>query len=1376
MTRAPQTQPGEPSRRRRIIRRLVIAALVTPVAVIVGGWLSQGLWLASVVRPVVEDLTGLESSSASLSLSILGELRVRGVTLRESGSTGPPVVKAREVRASLQMGNLIVGGPVIRGITLIKPTIRVDAALDESEPVEPSARVRRAFRGVLRLPEIEVVDGSVAFVEPGDANAAPVLTITGGGTIRRRGDQSSVYTVELEQTGAGTPIRLSGWIDLAARTAQLHAHDVKLTHWLDSCTIAREADLWRSIVDAGRLVDASVEYNPAGGLHTRMEVEAVRLSLPTPTSAEGAARLTLDEVSGVVTLDRDGVRAQVAGLIDGLPTVASMEMEGLGLTAPFHIDLAGGPFVFDSEWAALALVPGDVRTIIEDFSSPSARVAARIRLERTDPAGSADEGITVSGEIRVRDGAASFVEFPYPVHDIAGAVRFDEREIVLDGLTGVGPSGAPIRADGVVTPTPAGLELDLVIRSPAAPLDEALFAALDPTDADVVRDLFDEDAVRRLRAERLINTAGERDDALTAVAHLEADVEQALDEGDSERARRVRALLDEARAGAARPVFTLGGTVKARAHVVRSPLQRPVVRVTTDVLADSVGMAHRELPYPLVIDDLRLAIDNATGVQITAARVRGVTGATGAILGGLAWDDGAIKPALGVRFDSLSVDAVLLGAVAMAEERSGSTLGAARALTALGVGGAASLTGRIDARDSGENAWSVSAPIEGLVLRPDGESGPTLDALAGSFTAGHAGWSLTARGGAIDGHPANLSISAEGGPRDAEIRLASDALPLGPRVESFIAPLEPGLAAEVADLRAAWAPSGALGIETVLTTGRAESSQRVTLTPAGPIMVSAGAGRTVITPSAGRIELTPDGIVADGVAIALTDGAGASLGGFTVEGSSSARLTVGFNQAEIAAPVIRKAVKAVSDTARDTITELDPTGRFSGVVTLAREGRGWILESGDLRPHTLSLLREGERVDLGALSGRVTLGPLGGDIRSLTVATGAWTLTADGRWFSGPALGVDVQLGAGGRADSALIRLLPTEVAATLTALSADLGDNVELHDARLVLNAPTPGDVGSSDAGAGFRDGFRFSGTLDVASAALDVGAPLTDADGSLSIDIERPPSITTPRVAVEFRFTGVRVGGVRVTNLHGGVEADADRPGSLILTLDGEVHGGRLRADGSIDHVYTGTAAPDYTLSLRLAGLDLASVGAPGASASETGQSADGSKGFIDASLLVTGAVGAGGEALGGGEIRVLGGELARLPVVMSVLELGNIVPPVGEPLDYVSATYTVHGDLARFDRLIIASPSLALIGQGGVTLPDLALDLRFAVTGSRRLPVFSDLLDIFRNVLLTTRVRGTLTEPEVTGVPLSGPRRLFSRLLGRNPDRVVTAAEPD
>lgn len=1370
-------------RRRRWLRRLAVAVIATPVILAPAAWLTQGLWLPAVVRPVVERLTGLSPSSSSLRLTMSGALYASDVTLRDPATEGPPIVSAAGVDATLNWANLFTGGPILRDVVLRKPIIRVfaDQRDQASAMAAPLARARRGVRGLLTLPEVEILGGAVVFMEPGRLEDGPILTMRGAGSLRRRAKGSSRYDMTIEQTGAGEPVHLSGWIDLATRSARLESHDVELTHWLDSCSIGRDAELWRSIVFGGRVAHAVVEYTPGDGLRSSMDVAGVRLDLPMPANAAGADRLTLDEVRGHVTVDGAGLRAQVAGLIGGLPTLATLRTEGLGLTTPFRLDLVGGPFMLDTGWAAIALVPPDVREVIDDFSGPRAQVTTRIRLARDGCAKAYDEGVSVSGEARIAHGSMSSIEFAYPIHDIAGAVRFDEHQITLDGLTGVGPTGAPIQADGVITPTRDGLAADLTIRAAEAPIDDALFAAVTKDEADIIRSLFDVEATRALAAAGVFVTGAQRRAAEDEAARRQAALSAAQDAGDEQRAAAIRAALVDTRTALARPVFEPGGRADVTVHLVRNPTQTPRRRVTVDVTFDRAGLVYKDFPYPVVAKGFRVRIDHA-GVTVLSAPVRGLAGGGGEITGQIRWDGPHARPDLRIRFDDIPVDGTLRAAVSLID---GVNFDAAGMLARLGARGAVSGEARIGRDEPDATAWSVNIPLEGVVLdpaRPD-TAGARVERINGTLAINPAGWTLDKTTALVDGNDLSLSIAAPADP-SAPIVVHAQApeFSLETPIELIARAFDTDLADRVAQWRSRFHPTGAVDAALDAELGAGRTRRRLTLRPAGPITFMIDDAPTEIEPEQGRVVVSDRSVEATDLALRLRDAGGADqgrilLGGSAGGGAGTDSFRIKLENLAPESVLVRALVRSMDQEAARWLDSTDLTGRIDGWFSLSRGGRdAWRFDDGELEPHALALTAGGRRVDLGRVGGSITLGPDGGKVRALTAETLDWTVAADGSWFSGVTPGMDLRLVAhGARVNADLIAILPAEARTALEGMNAGVSGGFTLRNASLAINAPRAG----VDVGDGFRDGARFSGSLEITGASLDAGVPLRAIDGVVDILVQRPPGVRDARIELRARAPSLTVAGVTVTDLIGSMVSAPDEPGRLDAHFVADSHGGKLVLDGAIDRPPVSSVSQDgsaggaasYRFELALAGLDLTSVidsfatphADAGARPEADSAKALGRRGYVDASLVVGGSLAPGAEPRGEGEVRILGGELARLPLVMTVLELGKLVPPIGERLDYASARFTLRGDRARFDRLIAVSPSLALIGDGTVTFPDAALDLRFGVTSNRRLPVFSLLFDALRNELLTTRIRGTLADPSIRVEPLSGTRRFLSRLFG-------------
>lgn len=181
-----------------------------------------------------------------------------------------------------------------------------------------------------------------------------------------------------------------------------------------------------------------------------------------------------------------------------------------------------------------------------------------------------------------------------------------------------------------------------------------------------------------------------------------------------------------------------------------------------------------------------------------------------------------------------------------------------------------------------------------------------------------------------------------------------------------------------------------------------------------------------------------------------------------------------------------------------------------------------------------------------------------------------------------------------------------------------------------------------------------------------------------------------------------------------------------------------------------------------------DASALGVPGAPL-------DLSRGRMDARLSLQGRAGDPLTRVGRGSIRVASGNVLRMPVVFQLMQISNLAFPTGDELDYLQAGFTLEGRQARFEQIAILSDSIALLGNGTVTFPDLALDLTFNSRGTSRIPLLSDLYEMLRNEIATTRVRGTVEEPDIQARPLVGTGRVFANLFNPgDPEQEPMSAE--
>jgi len=148
------------------------------------------------------------------------------------------------------------------------------------------------------------------------------------------------------------------------------------------------------------------------------------------------------------------------------------------------------------------------------------------------------------------------------------------------------------------------------------------------------------------------------------------------------------------------------------------------------------------------------------------------------------------------------------------------------------------------------------------------------------------------------------------------------------------------------------------------------------------------------------------------------------------------------------------------------------------------------------------------------------------------------------------------------------------------------------------------------------------------------------------------------------------------------------------------------------------------------------------------------------IDGRLSVSGQTGKTASRVGDGAVRVSGGKVVNIPVLVALLRLSNLQFPASQDLDYFQSEFTLSGNTVTFNRLAALSESVAVLGEGTLTLPELTLDLTLASRGREvRIPLLTGLFESLRDEIFSARIGGTLGAPTLSAESLSGTRRLFT-----------------
>jgi hypothetical protein len=436
-----------------------------------------------------------------------------------------------------------------------------------------------------------------------------------------------------------------------------------------------------------------------------------------------------------------------------------------------------------------------------------------------------------------------------------------------------------------------------------------------------------------------------------------------------------------------------------------------------------------------------------------------------------------------------------------------------------------------------------------------------------------------------------------------------------------------------------------------------------------------------------------------------------------------------------------------------------------------------------ITPKTLVLGYRGSRLPFDSVAGTIVLeGASSGRIENVRAEKkGVVTASATGAWGHALArdaarkqaaggeqslitqsaprafneLDVQVAIEAQGLSDHARA-LLPRDVASTLDDLGVASTQQISLADLSL---RGTLGEDASLQT-------FSASGTVRMQGASATLGVQIDDAQGACEFRYTRMKQSEPGEFAVDGMLTGFRVLGVGLTD--GRVSLRTTRRGGLLAEqFSAQVHGGRVTGSLSLAPpvatvLMPGEAAPGrwYELSVEASNVRFAPL-------LEEGRALRGAKpnpvGVLSGSFMIAGKSDGAADRRGRGTLNVRGGTVVSLPVVLPLLRVSNLQLPTNDVLDFALADFYIRGSAVTLEQLSISSRAVGLYGFGTVSWPGFDLDLRFRAANRSRIPVITAIIEGVRDELVSTTVRGTLDNPQVSLRPLEGTRAMLRDLTG-------------
>lgn len=592
--------------------------------------------------------------------------------------TSPQTLELFEVDVVLirhDLTSLLQGKFNARSITFIQPKLYLTEDLDHNvfnyQLLQDAKKNDDQDKSNLpdTLPEVFIRQGSIQFGEIVQGQYATLGTINLSGGLSTMPGQKNVYSYLLRQdadaaSGNAAPPRatpsLSGQFNLdnLAVTAKLDRFTFEGSH---RQVLPRKLRLWWDQYDPkGSLPEVEFGYDPTLGMHAVLEVKDASLTLPYSDPP-----VRMSNVSGKFTVvGETAAVTQLRGEIENIGYEINGQIDGLDSNSPFKMSVRISKFNIPQEPRYLLALP---RVVQKQFSrfAPSGTFSAMVNIERAV----VDGDIQYDGQVEVENASGVYAKFPYPLSDVRGELRFNNKEVRIIGLHGNGLGGGHVTITGFVAPPRDDARVQIDISGTDIPIDEHLYAALDEDELEVVNGFFDHKAAKRLEQRGLIQTKEKKEHVLEQINAL-TQRKNNLVAKDPTNTAALKAIDDELEALAPLalvPVFDLGGKVNIQVSLVREYGPDEPYLPTTVIDTSRVSVLTEAWNYPLQITGGKLLLSPGLAT-LQNIQAQGLDGLKGVVTGKVALPRKSVpgsKSDPDVRFDGsgLPVSNLLLSSL-----------------------------------------------------------------------------------------------------------------------------------------------------------------------------------------------------------------------------------------------------------------------------------------------------------------------------------------------------------------------------------------------------------------------------------------------------------------------------------------------------------------------------------------------------------------------------------------------------------------------------------------------------------------------------------------------------------------------------------------
>ena len=287
----------------------------------------------------------------------------------------------------------------------------------------------------------------------------------------------------------------------------------------------------------------------------------------------------------------------------------------------------------------------------------------------------------------------------------------------------------------------------------------------------------------------------------------------------------------------------------------------------------------------------------------------------------------------------------------------------------------------------------------------------------------------------------------------------------------------------------------------------------------------------------------------------------------------------------------------------------------------------------------------------------------------------------------------------------------------------------------------------------------WALAGKLTIAGAQLAQPVEANGISGSIQGNAAWEGTAQRLEMDLQLAMDAMRVNDRSLRRLTGAIIKRPDNPFVRVADLSADACGGRVAGSAELSV----EKPSQYGLDIVVEGLQLdellnTSTTAPATKPKGAGE--------LAGSLRVGGTVGQNALREGSGKLRITKADIARLPVLLGLLNVIYLQLPGNTTYNSGTVTYDLAGDIVTLREIYLGGSDLSLLGSGTMDLATERLHLAFLAGPPKSVPpalsLMMEMLRAASKELMEIHVTGTLRQPRINTVPMKDLDNLFKEML--------------